>query len=440
MDGGNMRKILSVLLFVLTTGSLVWAGKTTIYTLPNGMEVILKENHSTPLVSSVIVVKAGSKYESEQNNGFTHLLEHMLFNGTETRGREQIDEGVKDHGGYINAFTRQEITGYLIVMPKEFMDFGLDIQSDQLFHSTLPESQFPKERDIVAEEIKKDNDNVDNAASDFFNSVIFAGTPYARPVIGYESTIRNVTRDEVMKYYKEHYVPANMTALIIGDFETALMQKLVEKFFGNVPKSNPPQLPVFQISPPFGTEIKVKKFPTKTTFIQISVPAPLYSDPDYYAYDVMTQILNSGESSPLAKVLTSGEKPLANDISASLDVQKEYTMMNISIQTDKPENVDTIVTAAINVLKELPPKKFTVKDINRVVIPNKVEEIKLEEKLHYYGIMKAPFLATCGYGFLENYVDNLSAVTPENVSAVAQKYFINPKYVACALEPAPEVE
>jgi zinc protease len=435
-----MKKTLTALAIFLAVWSIAWAGKTTIYTLPNGMDVILKENHASPLVSSVVVVKAGSKYENDQNNGFTHLLEHMLFNGTEKRTREQINEDIEDHGGYINAFTQQSLTGFLVVMPKEFADIGLDVQADQLFHSTLPESQFPKERSIVAEEIKKDNDVVANVAQDYFNSVVFAGTPYARPVIGYESTIRDVSRDEVMNYYMEHYVPNNMIALIIGDFETPRMQEIVEKYFGSEPKGNPPSLPKFKVEPPYGPDIKVKKYPAQVTYMQITLPAPLYSDSDYYAFDVLTQMLNSGESSPLNKALTGSDTPLATEVYASLDIQKEYSMLNINIKTDEPENAQPILTAVVDVLKGLPQRKFDAEDVKRVVVPNKVDEIKLEEKLHYYGIMKAPYLATCGYGFLENYVDNLSAVTPEKVKAVAVKYFGNPQYVACALEPASEVK
>ena len=422
-------------LIVMTASSIALAGKTTMYTLTNGMQVILKENHASPLVSSVVVVKAGSKYENDQNNGFTHLLEHMLFNGTERRNREEFNEGVKDKGGYINAFTQQQMTGYLIVMPKEFAEYGIDVQSDQLFHSILPEKEFPKERDIVVEEIKKDNDDVDNIAQNYFNSVVFAGTPYARPVEGYESNIRNVTRDEVMKYYKEHYVPNNMIALIIGDFETADMLVLVKKYFGAEPKGPVPELPEFKVSPPFGTEVHIKKYPSQTTYMQISTPAPLYSDKDYYAFDILSQMLNAGESSPLYQALTAGEQPLANDVSVGLDVAKEYTMMNISIRADGAGNVQAIVDSTLAVLKRLPQRQFEAKDVSRVVVPNKVEEIKLEEKLHYYGIMKAPFLATCGYQFLQDYIDNLTDVTPGNVKNVAKKYFTDPKIVNCALVP-----
>jgi predicted Zn-dependent peptidase len=416
------------------------ATETTIYTLPNGMEIILKENHATPLISSVVVVGAGSKFEDERNNGFTHLLEHMLFNGTKHRTREELNEGIKDHGGYINAFTRQEMTGYLIVMPREFIEFGLDIQSDQLFNSVLPESEFPKERDIVAEEIRKDNDNIENIAQDFFNSIIFAGTPYARPVIGFENTIRGVSRDEVLAYYRERYVPNNMTALIIGDFETPKMKKLVARFFGKASAGPLPEAREFPVAFPFGTEIEIKRFPTDNTFMQISLPAPRYDDPDFHAFDVLVQMLNAGESSPLLQALTGGEQPLASDVSAGLEIQKEFSLLNISIKADKPENLEAIVRKTAGVLKTLPERRFTESDIRRVVVPNKVNEIRLEEKLHYYGIMKAPYLATCGYEFLEDYVENLSRVAPRQVMDAAVKYFSEPKFVACALIPAPEVQ
>ncbi len=136
-----MRKLLTALALALCAFAVALAGETSFYTLPNGMEVILKENHAVPLVSSVVVVKAGSKYENDQNNGFTHLLEHMLFNGTEKRTREEFNESIKDHGGYINAFTRQEITGYLIVMPKEFIEYRR--RSSNPISSSTPSSPRP---------------------------------------------------------------------------------------------------------------------------------------------------------------------------------------------------------------------------------------------------------------------------------------------------------
>jgi zinc protease len=430
-----MRK--AILIAVLTLGApaaVSIAGETTFYTLDNGMQVILKESHAAPLISSVIIVKAGSKFESEKNNGFTHLLEHMLFNGTETRTREQIEDGINDYGGYINAFTRQEMTGYLVVMPSEFIEQGLDIQSDQLFNSILPADQFPKERDIVVEEIKKDNDVAGNIAYDYFNSVKFAGTPYARPVIGYEETIRKVSRDEVMAYYKKYYVPNNMTAFISGDFEIPEMKRLIQKYYGSVPRGPEPEFTEFEVSPNYDSEIHIKKYPSDVTYIDIALPGPPCGDEGFYAFDFLAQYLDS-DASPLSKALLKGEDPITTMVSVGLDVQSEFTMMDISIRADDTANIEKIAQTTLNILKKTARNEFSDSDIKRVVIPNRVDEIKLEEKLHYYGIIKAPYLATCGYEFVENYVKKLSKVTTADISTVAGKYLADPEYIVTALAP-----
>ncbi len=308
----------------------------------------------------------------------------------------------------------------------------MDIQSDQLFLSILPAEEFPKERDIVCEEIKKDSDVESSVAGDYFNSVVYAGTPYARPVIGYEETIKSVTRDEVIAYYKEYYVPNNMTAFVSGDFETNEMLEMVNKYYGSIPAGKQPVLQEFEISPPWGTEIHMKEYPAQIAHIDLSFPAPLYNDPDYFAFDVLTQILNS-DTSPLGKALTGGDAPLATEVSVSLNMQKEFTMMDISVTANDPANIEPIVNKTIEVMRGLSETEFNKDDVRRVVLPNKVYEIKLEEKLHYYGIMKAAVLATAGFKFLDKYVDYLSGVTPGEVNRVVDKYFSEPRYVACAL-------
>ena len=108
------------------------------HTLTNGMEVILVENHASPMVSSVVSVKAGSIYEDGTNNGVSHLLEHLLFDGTGERTRIEIMEGIEDHGGYLNATTRDDHTAYILLIPSEHMEFGLAVQTDMLFNSIFP--------------------------------------------------------------------------------------------------------------------------------------------------------------------------------------------------------------------------------------------------------------------------------------------------------------
>jgi len=413
--------------------------KASVFTLSNGMKVILKEKHANPLISSMIYVNAGSKYESDYNNGITHFLEHLLFDGTKRRTREQISEEMKSKGSsFFNAFTRKELTCYLVIMPKEFIEDGLDIQSDMLFNSIFPDSELAKERNIVIEEIKKDEDTPDYQVEKFFDAQTHPGTPYARPVIGYENIIATIPKEDIIQYYQTYYKPNNMVILLMGDFETDKMLSLVEKYFGNIPVKPLPPLEKIVYTPPEDKLVKYKEVDTKNCYLNLSFKAPHFSDPDYFAFDLMTRILNSGETSPLYKALTSEKEPLIIDLSANLETQKEFSALNISILTDSPQKIERILIVTDQTLKNLTRKKLDPSTIRNTIVSTKADLYYQEEKLYIYGMTIASTLVNCGYDFLESYIPNLEKVTPEKIQKVSQTYFSEPKYIATAVVPKVE--
>ena len=409
--------------------------KTTEYSLPNGMQVILVEKHANPMIACMVYVNAGSKYETDLNNGVTHFLEHLLFDGTETRSREDITEGIKAKGGYINAFTSKEVTCYMVLMPNEFIQTGLSVQSDMLFNSILPDSELPKERKIVIEEIKQAEDNIDYQVEMFFDSTAYKGTPYARTVLGSEEIISRLTKEEILNYYHTYYEPNNMIALVIGDFETEKMRGLIEEYYGRVAESPLPPQAEIQFTPPVSREVKHKKVDSRNTYVNLCLNAPRYDDPDYYAFDMLTEILNLGETSPLSQALTRGDDPLANHVSAYLETQKEFSSLNISILTDSPDKVEGILEATVKVLEELASKPPEEKQLQGVIVSSKTHRYYQEEKLHFYGMMVAPVLVTCGWEFWDTYIDHLEKLTPQTVQKAAQKYFSDPKYIATVIKP-----
>ncbi len=155
--------------------------QTESYQLDNGMQVILKENHSSPMVASIVFVRSGSAYEGKFENGITHFLEHLLFDGTTQMTREQLEKSISDLGGYINAFTRKDMTGYLVLLPKQYIDYGMTVQTDMLFNSVIPESELLKERNVVIEEIKKDMDAPGAPAEEFFTEKAYGMTRFWPP-------------------------------------------------------------------------------------------------------------------------------------------------------------------------------------------------------------------------------------------------------------------
>jgi predicted Zn-dependent peptidase len=206
--------------------------QTESFTLDNGMRVILKENHSSPMVASLVFVKSGSRYEGKFENGITHFLEHLLFDGTTTMSRERLDKSITDLGGYINAFTRKDLTAYLVLLPKQYIDYGMTVQADMLFNSVFPESEMTKERNVVIEEIKKDMDSPSAPSDELFAEAAYGSTLYGRPVLGYKSFIENIDRDAIIAYWKKYYQPGNMETLVIGDFDAAQMKQQVMAIFG----------------------------------------------------------------------------------------------------------------------------------------------------------------------------------------------------------------
>ena len=409
--------------------------KAQAYTLPNGMQVILVEKHANPMIACMIYVNAGSKYETDANNGVTHLLEHLLFDGTQSRSREDITEGIKAKGGYINAFTGKEVTCYMVLMPNEFIQTGLAVQSDMLFNSVIPDTELAKERNVVIEEIKKSEDNVDYQVEKFFDSTAYRGTPYVRTVLGSEEIISTIPRERIFEYYHTYYKPNNMIALVIGDFESQKMKELIEKYYGAVGKGHLPSQAQIAFTPPADRKATYRKVNSRSTYVNLCLNAPRYDDPDYYAVDMLTEILDMGETSPLKQALTSGDDPLAVDVSASLETQKEFSSLNLSIITDSPKKVTSILETTVNVLRELVSKPPEEKQLQGVIVSSKTHRYYQEEKLHFYGMMAAPFLVTCGWEWWDSYVDNLEKLTPQSVQRAAQKYLSDPKYIATVVTP-----
>ena len=184
------------------------------------------------MVASSVVVGAGVVDEDPAASGASHFLEHLLFNGTTTRTQRQLYDDADRLGAYNNATTREDHTLFTLLVAKEHAEEGLAIQADMLFRSTIPDESFEKERKIVLEELARDRVDPSYDVEAAFRAFAYAGTPIARPVLGTEGSLGAITRPQVLAYYKKHYVPANMTLVVMGDFDDAAMLAIVKRTFG----------------------------------------------------------------------------------------------------------------------------------------------------------------------------------------------------------------
>lgn len=407
-------------------------------TLDNGLQVILKENHASPMATSLIFVKAGSKYENRFNNGVTHFLEHLLFDGTATHTQEEIEGGIERLGGYINAFTNKDFTAYLVLMPRDYIDYGLATQADMLFNSVFPMERFAKERKIVIEEIKQGDDREGSAAEAFFDEKAMAGTPYTRPVIGFEPIIANIPREAIIDYYKRFYAPNNMTILMIGDFESDQMAETVKSIFGNFPRVELPPPPEITYTPLEEKDVYKTAVNTQSTYIDYSIEAPQFKNPDYYAFTLIEDYLGDKENSPLTKALIAGSSPLATSVSVYLDTKEEFSRLNIEIITDKTEMIDSIITVTDGVLGSLSKNIPSEELLNGYKVSRRCREIYMSEKLHYYGFTIAPLMAVTGWDFFKTLPEHIDSVTIADVQSACREYLDNVSYIATAAYPVPD--
>lgn len=449
-------RLLFVVLFaahVLVAAPSAFAGDF-IYRLDNGMEVILKENHSSPMVASIVFVKSGSKYESRFENGVTHFLEHLLFDGTVNLSREELDRSIRDLGGYINAFPRKELTAYLVLLPRQYIEYGLTVQADMLFNSTFPEDELAKERKVVIEEINRDADSPGAPAERFFVERAYAGTEYSRPVLGYRPFIENIPREAVIDYWKRYYLPENMIILVIGDFDPEQMKKNIDNTFGSIadtsvagvssdstgrPRPHAELASVSRRQTSLTDQLVYDTVANVTsTYVNFSFEAPHVDDTDYLSVDLLSHYLAMDDVSPLMLALKGGDNPLASEVSVYLVPFEEFSRLEVSVIADNPDNREEIVSKVLEQLAGMGSHSADPEAIEGIKISNKCQEIYNSERLHHYSFMIAPLMMSAGWDFIQSYAERLGDVEWSDCRRAAQRWFAEPNYVATVVRPVGE--
>ncbi|MFZ1292345.1 MAG: insulinase family protein [Melioribacteraceae bacterium] len=204
----------------------------SIYQLDNGIQVLLIEKPSLPMTGINTLVKVGSAFENFATSGMSHMLEHLLFNGTATMTQKELYDATDKIGGYNNANTSEFYTNFMMVTPTENFIEGMKLQAAMLFDSTIPEEKFEKEKGIVLEEIAKSLGNSDEQIEQNILSIIYKGHSLSLPTLGTYETIKNMNRNDVYNFYKNYYVPNNMIISVVGNFKSDEMLKNLNEIYG----------------------------------------------------------------------------------------------------------------------------------------------------------------------------------------------------------------
>ncbi len=314
--------------------------------LKNGVIVVM-EKRELPIVAVSITNRFGSGFESLNIKGIAHFIEHLVFTGTKTRTHEDISREIEKKGGILNAFTANEVTSFLFKLPSEHLFAGLDILTDMLKNPKFDLKKFEKEKKIILEEIKMFHDDPSRHVLDKINENLYE-KPFGEPIAGSAKTISALKRDFVADYFRKHYSPENYLAAIVGNAD---FEKICEYFEKN-----------FEIGEKRIDEITIKKKNAESVeeragidqaHFVFAVHAPLMSEKDYYALEVLDAYLANGMSSQLFLKIRE-EKGLAYSIQSSVNAEKNYSNYSIYVGTTKeavPEVKKIILEEFANVSK-----------------------------------------------------------------------------------------
>ncbi|MGA0848437.1 MAG: M16 family metallopeptidase, partial [Chthoniobacterales bacterium] len=197
-------------------------GNTQTRVLPNGFTVLVEPDHSAPVASVQVWVQSGSIHEgSWLGAGLSHLLEHMIFKGTEKRGPNEIARAVQEAGGYVNAYTSFDRTVYWIDVPADGAATAMELLADATLHSTLPAEEFAKEQEVIRREFAMGFDDPNRMSTELMLSTAFTASPYRHPIIGHLEVFNRLTREDLLAYYRARYTPENMFLVVTGDVDPA---------------------------------------------------------------------------------------------------------------------------------------------------------------------------------------------------------------------------
>lgn len=418
------RSLLPVALFAATlVAPSARAATTQKHTLPNGLTVLVHEDHSAPVVTVRFYVRTGSIYEDKYlGAGLSHLFEHTLFVGTTDRTGPQIDQELQAIGGVSNAYTSYDVTCYHVTTATPYFGRALAVLTDMMRRANFPEDRVKQEQGVIHNEMNIGDDNPGDVVSELWDATAFKVHPARYPVIGYREQFDRLTRDDILSYYRDHYTPENTILSIAGDVSDAKVMEGVQKELADWERGAA-HTPSLAAEP---RQVAARRADaTKqigATYLQMGWHTVPLQSPDLYALDVLSQVLGGGETSRLVRELRD-RTGLVSDVSTvSATPNYDAGTFLVSAQLE-PQNQAKVEAAVMREIARVRTQPVTEAEIQRAKtsirssyifgkqgVENEAEGAAFDE------------MGTGNPDFSASYVARIQKVTAAQILAVAQKY------------------
>jgi len=427
---GNLRRLvlvaaLGTFLCIVASG-LARAGMSDAVkaqTLPNGLRVLVLENHKAPLATFNVFYRVGSRNEQFGKTGLSHLCEHLMFKGTKKLGPEEFSQIIQQNGGEDNAFTESDFTDYFETMNKDHLDVPITLEADRM--ANFEPKEFDKEKHVVLEERRmRTEDNPEDALDEMVRAAAYVAHPYHWPVIGWFHDVDGLTLADAMAYHKIYYSPQNALIVAVGDFDSEQVLKLISEAFSGI-KNGPKPPPLTDLEPPqAGTRRVELQHAANLPAFEQAYHVPNISSPDSYALEVASEILSDGQSSRLYKKLVV-EKQMVVDIGAGYDMTSFDPGLFVVSAQMRPgiKAADT----QVEVEKELAGMRDTQVGAEELQKAKNLEQAQFvygQDSVMREAEMLGVYEMLGDYHMVDKYLDGIEKVTAADVQRVAKTYLV----------------
>jgi zinc protease len=463
----NNRLLCAALLWLPVFASHAVTAKVSEHMLGNGLKVLVKEDHRSPVAVSQVWYKVGSSYEPGGITGISHMLEHMMFKGTDKHAVGEFSRIIAENGGEENAFTGQDYTAYFQTMEASRLAVSFELEADRMRNLHLLADELKKELQVVTEERRmRTDDNPQAKMQEHFSAMAYTNSPYKNPVIGWPSDIENYKVEDLQAWYQRWYAPNNATLVVVGDVEPKAVFALAEKYFAPLkcvgcaerseahqdrtanasdalrtsahPTVLKPQAEVEQL----GVRKMTVKLPAKLPYLVMGykVPALKTAQQEWeaYALEVLAGVLDGGSSARLESGLVRG-KQIAVSVGASYDLSSRLSgLFTLEATPAEGKTVWNLESALKDEITKLQINLVDNDELQRIKAQVLAKAV-YERDSNFYQAMQLGMLETVGLGWkvVDEYVDKVNQVTAEQVREVARKYLVEDKLSVAYLEPLP---
>jgi len=389
--------------------------------LDNGLVVLTKEVHTSPIVTAMIWYRVGSRNEELGQTGKSHFLEHMLFKGTERFKKGQIDLITLKNGGGNNAFTSHDFTAYYFNFAADRWDVALEIESDRIINCAFDPEEFEAEKKVVIEELKTGLDSPWGLLLQEQEAAAFKVHPYRNPIVGWLQDVERATVEEQQAYYRRYYHPNNAILVLAGDFETDEVLTKVERAFGSVPAGAPPPSMLLKEPPQRGERRLIVRWRSKVPRLAIAYHAPQIAHVDSYALQVLGVVLSEGKASRFYQRLVEREQSVTF-VSAEYGESKDPTLFHIRAEARGDHSIGEIETSIYDELGRIAGGQLNEHELDRAKHQMEAHFILSRERTLDQAILLGQIETLYDLDYIDSYLPRINAVTAADVAAACSRY------------------